>query len=86
MQVGAPTDRAQYIHRLGRTARAGKQGRGILLLCTFERSFLKEVADLLYYIYTYMYVHIHTCVYTYIHTDVYICVCVCVCACVCVSV
>ena len=25
LQVGMPTDRAQYVHRVGRTARAGKQ-------------------------------------------------------------
>lgn len=35
-QVGLPSDKAQYIHRLGRTARAGKGGHGILLLCDFE--------------------------------------------------
>ena len=28
LQVGAPADRAMYIHRLGRTARAGKSGQG----------------------------------------------------------
>ena len=36
VQVGLPSDKAQYIHRLGRTARAGKAGHGILLLCDFE--------------------------------------------------
>ncbi|CAM9876759.1 unnamed protein product [Choristocarpus tenellus] len=46
IQVGLPTDRAQYIHRLGRTARAGKNGHGVLLLCDYERAFLKEVKDL----------------------------------------
>lgn len=35
-QVGLPSDKAQYIHRLGRTARAGKAGHGVLLLCDFE--------------------------------------------------
>lgn len=35
-QVGLPSDKAQYIHRLGRTARAGKGGHGVLLLCDFE--------------------------------------------------
>eukprot|EP00163_Fabomonas_tropica_P017988 TRINITY_DN31_c5_g1_i1.p1 TRINITY_DN31_c5_g1~~TRINITY_DN31_c5_g1_i1.p1 ORF type:complete len:585 (-),score=130.05 TRINITY_DN31_c5_g1_i1:305-1798(-) len=47
IQVGLPADRAQYVHRLGRTARAGKQGRGVLLLCDFgEQSFLNQVRDL----------------------------------------
>ncbi|CAN0014177.1 unnamed protein product, partial [Phaeothamnion confervicola] len=46
MQVGLPADRAQYIHRLGRTARAGKGGEGVLLLCDFERGFLDAVRDL----------------------------------------
>lgn len=46
LQVGAPSERAQYIHRLGRTARAGNAGTGVLLLCDFERVFLKEVQDL----------------------------------------
>jgi ATP-dependent RNA helicase MSS116 len=35
LQVGL-TDRSQYIHRLGRTARAGKEGKGALLLTTHE--------------------------------------------------
>jgi ATP-dependent RNA helicase MSS116 len=35
LQVGL-TDRAQYIHRLGRTARAGKDGKGALLLANYE--------------------------------------------------
>jgi len=46
LQVGAPSDRAQYLHRLGRTARAGKEGAGLLLLCDFERYFLQIVKDL----------------------------------------
>ena len=46
LQVGAPSDRAQYVHRLGRTARAGKAGSGALLLCDFEKYFLKEIKDL----------------------------------------
>jgi len=46
IQVGMPSDAAQYIHRLGRTARAGKGGAGILLLCDFENKFLSEIKDL----------------------------------------
>ncbi|KAF0694407.1 Aste57867_14704 [Aphanomyces stellatus] len=42
VQVGL-TDKEQYIHRLGRTGRAGKDGEGILLLSPFEGPFLKEL-------------------------------------------
>jgi len=45
-QVGVPADRAQYLHRLGRTARAGKEGAGLLLLCDFEEYFLRDLKDL----------------------------------------
>ncbi|GMH60491.1 hypothetical protein TrRE_jg4123, partial [Triparma retinervis] len=37
VQVGL-TEREQYIHRLGRTARAGKDGGGLLLVTDFERA------------------------------------------------
>ncbi|CEP14406.1 hypothetical protein [Parasitella parasitica] len=47
LQVGVPSSREQYIHRLGRTGRAGREGEGIILLAPFEKSFLKnEVSDL----------------------------------------
>jgi ATP-dependent RNA helicase MSS116 len=46
IQAGMPSDRAQYVHRLGRTARAGKEGQGLLLLCNFEAGFMKQVQDL----------------------------------------
>ena len=36
VQFGAPSNRDQYIHRLGRTARAGAGGEGVLLLAPFE--------------------------------------------------
>lgn len=39
-------DKAQYIHRLGRTARAGKNGKGFLLLGDYERRFLNTLSDL----------------------------------------
>ena len=32
MQLGLPMEKAQYIHRLGRTARAGKSGKGLIIL------------------------------------------------------
>ena len=31
-----PESEAQYVHRLGRTARAGKAGRGLLVLADYE--------------------------------------------------
>jgi ATP-dependent RNA helicase MSS116 len=36
LQVGL-TERASYIHRLGRTARAGKKGKGCILLAPYEK-------------------------------------------------
>ncbi|XP_010255461.1 PREDICTED: probable DEAD-box ATP-dependent RNA helicase 48 [Nelumbo nucifera] len=46
IQVGIPSDREQYIHRLGRTGREGKEGEGILLLAPWEEYFLDEIKDL----------------------------------------
>ncbi|XP_027085636.1 probable DEAD-box ATP-dependent RNA helicase 48 isoform X2 [Coffea arabica] len=46
IQVGLPSDREQYIHRLGRTGREGKEGEGILLLAPWEDYFLDDVRDL----------------------------------------
>jgi ATP-dependent RNA helicase MSS116 len=40
LQMGVPSSREQYIHRLGRTARAGKTGHGVLLLAPFEDGFV----------------------------------------------
>jgi ATP-dependent RNA helicase MSS116, mitochondrial len=41
LQVGL-TNRAQYIHRLGRTARQGKDGKGGLLLAVEEERFMTQ--------------------------------------------
>lgn len=41
-QAGLPDDKASYIHRLGRTARAGADGNGTLLLTRDESSFAKK--------------------------------------------
>jgi ATP-dependent RNA helicase MSS116 len=46
LQVGVPSSTEQYIHRLGRTARAGKKGRGSLVLCDFETFFLRGLSQL----------------------------------------
>ncbi|XP_019460872.1 PREDICTED: DEAD-box ATP-dependent RNA helicase 31-like isoform X2 [Lupinus angustifolius] len=46
IQLGIPADREQYIHRLGRTGRKGKEGQGILLLAPWEEFFLSTAKDL----------------------------------------
>lgn len=46
LQVSLPSDKAQYVHRLGRTARAGKSGQGMLLLADFEKYFLRQLEEL----------------------------------------
>nr|XP_043623933.1 DEAD-box ATP-dependent RNA helicase 31-like [Erigeron canadensis] len=46
IQIGVPADKAQYIHRLGRTGRKGKEGQGILLLAPWEEFFLSTIKDL----------------------------------------
>ncbi|XWS32055.1 hypothetical protein CRYUN_Cryun23aG0128100 [Craigia yunnanensis] len=46
IQVGLPADRQQYIHRLGRTGRKGKEGQGILLLAPWEEFFISSIKDL----------------------------------------
>jgi len=44
--VGIPSDREQYIHRLGRTGREDKEGEGLLLIAPWEDYFLDEIKDL----------------------------------------
>eukprot|EP00557_Chaetoceros_sp_GSL56_P011415 CAMPEP_0176480306 /NCGR_PEP_ID=MMETSP0200_2-20121128/2206_1 /TAXON_ID=947934 /ORGANISM="Chaetoceros sp., Strain GSL56" /LENGTH=797 /DNA_ID=CAMNT_0017876415 /DNA_START=164 /DNA_END=2557 /DNA_ORIENTATION=+ len=46
IQFGLPESREQYIHRLGRTGRAGKEGQGILVLAPFEQKFLQELDNI----------------------------------------
>ncbi|KAI4311443.1 hypothetical protein MLD38_036339 [Melastoma candidum] len=46
IQMGLPSDREQYIHRLGRTGRKGKEGLGILMLAPWEEFFLSTIKDL----------------------------------------
>jgi len=46
IQLGFPEDPHQYVHRLGRTARIGKEGSGILILMDWEKCFLKHLSDL----------------------------------------
>ncbi|CAG8534543.1 1456_t:CDS:2 [Ambispora gerdemannii] len=46
LQVGAASSREQYIHRLGRTGRAGREGEGVLVLAPFEKNFTNTIKDL----------------------------------------
>lgn len=46
IQIGIPESRDHFIHRLGRTARAGKEGTGLLVLLPFESQFLSELRGL----------------------------------------
>lgn len=41
IQVGLPSNGEQYVHRVGRTARAGNDGRAIILLTQAESFFMK---------------------------------------------
>lgn len=42
IQVGIPSTKEQYVHRLGRTARAGKTGKGHMILSPFEEIFVRR--------------------------------------------
>lgn len=44
--MGLPADSKQYIHRLGRTGRKGKEGEGMLLLAPWEEFFLSSIKAL----------------------------------------
>jgi len=46
IQFGLPSSREQYIHRLGRTGRAGNEGKGWLVLGQFESMFLQELHNI----------------------------------------
>ncbi|KAI0860230.1 ATP-dependent RNA helicase MSS116 [Xylaria cubensis] len=41
LQVGIPSDKESYVHRLGRTARAGAEGRGTFIISAHETWFSK---------------------------------------------
>ena len=41
VQLGAPVQTRDYIHRIGRTGRAGNTGRGVLVLLPFEHNRIK---------------------------------------------
>ncbi|KAJ3158655.1 hypothetical protein HDU86_002619 [Geranomyces michiganensis] len=41
IQVGVPSSREQYIHRVGRTGRADKNGEGMIMLSPYEERFIE---------------------------------------------
>jgi ATP-dependent RNA helicase MSS116 len=43
IQVGIPSDKESYIHRLGRTGRAGAEGRGTFVVAQVEEFFPKRI-------------------------------------------
>ncbi|KAF9929563.1 hypothetical protein FBU30_001458 [Linnemannia zychae] len=46
IQVGIPSSKEQYIHRVGRTGRAGKSGEGVLMITPMEKGFIESMSDL----------------------------------------
>jgi ATP-dependent RNA helicase MSS116, mitochondrial len=46
IQTGMPSDKESYIHRIGRTARAEADGRGVLILTRHENWFLRQMKDI----------------------------------------
>lgn len=49
-QVGLPSEKEAYIHRLGRTARAGADGRGCLILANTEPQFAKKTLSMIKFV------------------------------------
>ncbi|CCK68138.1 ATP-dependent RNA helicase KNAG_0A04660 [Huiozyma naganishii CBS 8797] len=43
LQIGLPSELANYIHRIGRTARSGKSGKSVIFLCKDELPFITEL-------------------------------------------
>lgn len=51
-QVGLPSEKEAYIHRLGRTARAGAEGRGTLVLAASEPTFARKTLSMIKFVET----------------------------------
>lgn len=45
VQLGVASSTDQYVHRIGRTGRAGKQGEGLLILAPYEKRFLDALRN-----------------------------------------
>mmetsp|Transcript_20628 Transcript_20628/g.26681 ORF Transcript_20628/g.26681 Transcript_20628/m.26681 type:complete len:597 (-) Transcript_20628:361-2151(-) len=46
IQIGAPENKESYVHRLGRTGRINKSGKGVLVLLPFEQRFLRYLDNI----------------------------------------
>ncbi|KAF3763870.1 DEAD-domain-containing protein [Cryphonectria parasitica EP155] len=49
-QVGLPSEKEAYIHRLGRTARAGAEGRGTLVVTSHEAQFPRKTMSMIKFV------------------------------------
>ena len=45
LQLGVPSELANYIHRIGRTARSGKEGKSTIFICKDELPFIETLEE-----------------------------------------
>jgi len=45
IQLGLPSDAEQYVHRIGRSGRAGKSGEALIILSPSEQPYLQKIRD-----------------------------------------
>lgn len=45
LQIGVPSELSNYVHRIGRTARSGKEGKSTIFLCKGELPFIETLED-----------------------------------------
>ncbi|CAB4253929.1 similar to Saccharomyces cerevisiae YDR194C MSS116 DEAD-box protein required for efficient splicing of mitochondrial Group I and II introns [Maudiozyma barnettii] len=45
LQIGVPSELSNYIHRIGRTARSGKEGKSTIFLCKDELPFIETLEE-----------------------------------------
>jgi superfamily II DNA/RNA helicase len=81
VQYDPPEDPNDYVHRVGRTARAGAKGDSILFLLPFETEYLESVLGEISANFSIRQLNL-----TDLLPNKRMCVCMCVCVCVCVCV
>lgn len=47
LNYDVPRDAEDYVHRIGRTARAGREGRAVTLVCERDQQYLRTIEELL---------------------------------------